>query len=240
MEISDQQIRPPLNTYEDLASRIDHSLLRPELTQEEVERGCRLAKELNVACVIVRPSDVDLAVQWMREGGVVVGSVAGFPHGSSTTASKLYEIQDLVRRGAKEIDMVINIGKMLSRCFRDVETELYQAAALCHQNEVIFKVILENAYLPEDLKVIACRICSKAGADFVKTSTGFAPSGYRPEDVRLMRKSCHPNVKIKAAGGIRNLTQAIEAYSFGADRLGMTATTTILAEWKRYLANVRS
>ena len=235
MESESQPGRPPLTTYEDLARKIDHSLLRPELTEEDVERGCRLARAYATACVIVRPCDVDLAVQWMQGSGITVGSVAGFPHGSSATAAKLYETRDLLRRGAREIDMVINIGKLRSRCFQDIETELRQAAESCHEAGAILKVILENAYLTEELKIIACKICTRVGADFVKTSTGFAPSGYTPDDLRLMRRSSGPEVKVKAACGLRTLDQALEAWQAGADRFGMTATAAILDQWKTRL-----
>lgn len=227
--------RPALRTYADLAGLIDHSLLRPELTEEQVEAGCRIARDHRVANVTVRPADVDLAVQWMSGSGVPVGTVAGFPHGSATTAAKLYEARDLLRRGAKEIDMVINIGKLLSRRFQYVETELRQMAEACHEAGALLKVIFENAYLTDELKIIACKICTRAGVDFVKTSTGFAPSGYTLEDVRLMRAHSGPDVRVKAAGGVRTLEKALEVYYAGCDRFGATATVAILEEWKARL-----
>jgi deoxyribose-phosphate aldolase len=228
--------RPLLETYEALAKMIDHSLLRPELSEEDVAEGCRVAAQYQVASVTARPSDVDLAVRWMEGTGVLVGSVVGFPHGASTTAAKLYECRDLLRRGAKEIDMVINIGKMISRQFQYVESELLQMANECHQAGAILKVIFENAYLTDDLKVIACRICKRARVDFAKTSTGFAPTGYGAEDLRLMVRLCGERVKVKAAGGVRTLEKALEVYQLGAARFGATATATILEDWKAYLA----
>jgi deoxyribose-phosphate aldolase len=228
--------RPPLTTYEDLAKMIDHSLLRPELSEEQVAAGCEIAKKFNVASVTVRPSDVDLAVRWMEGGSVPVGSVVGFPHGSPTTAVKLYEARDLLRRGAKEIDMVINIGKMISRQFQYVEMELLQMAETCHREGALLKVIFENAYLTEDLKVIACRICKRTEVDFAKTSTGFAPTGATIEDLQLMYRHCAPRVKLKAAGGVRTLDKALEAYQAGCARLGASATVAILEEWKARLA----
>src|SRR5207245_820147 len=139
--------RPPLTTYENLAKMIDHSLLRPELTDEQVIEGCELAKRYGVSSVCVRPCDVELAVRALGGSDVAVGSVAGFPHGSTTTAAKLYEIRDVLRRGAREVDMVLNIPRLLSRQFPYVETELLQAAEECHKQGALLKVIFENAYL---------------------------------------------------------------------------------------------
>lgn len=214
---------------------IDHSLLRPELTEEQVAEGCRIARQYQVASVTVRPCDVDFAVRVMKDSGVAVGSVAGFPHGTSNTAVKLYETRDLLRRGAREVDMVINISKLLSRQFQHVETELQQAADACHEQDAILKVIFENAYLTDELKIVACRICGRAGVDFVKTSTGFAPTGYTIEDLRLMRAHTNPNIRIKAAGGVRTLEKAMEVYQAGCSRFGATATVTILEDWKAQL-----
>lgn len=231
------QGRPPLTSYEDLAQMIDHSLLRPELTEQQVREGCELAARYRVATVTVRPADLDLAVRWMAGSDVLVTSVAGFPHGSTTMAAKLYEVRDLVRRGAREIDAVLNIGKLLSRQFDYVETEIKQLADACHEAGVLLKVILENAYLTDELKIIACRIATAARADFVKTSTGFAPSGCTLEDLRLMRRHAGANVRVKAAGGVRTLEAALEVYQAGADRFGATATAQILDAWRARLAS---
>ena len=228
--------RPPLTTYEGLAKMIDHSLLRPELTDEQIAEGCGVARSYNVASVTVRPCDVDFAVRQMEGSGVLVGSVSGFPHGAMTTAAKLYETRDLLRRGAKEIDMVLNIAKLLSRQFQHVDMEIQQMAQACHEQGAILKVIFENAYLTDDLKIIACRICGRAGADFVKTSTGFAPTGATIEDLKLMRTHSGPDMRIKAAGGVRTLDKALEVYEVGCDRFGATATITILEDWKARLA----
>lgn len=227
--------RPPLLTYEDLARLIDHSLLRPELSEEQVLEGCRLAARYRVATVTVRPSDVELAVRAMEGSGVPVASVAGFPHGSSTTACKLAEIRELLGQGAREIDAVLNIGKLLSHRFDYVEKELRQLAAACHERGALLKVILENAYLSDDLKIAACRIATEAEVDFVKTSTGFAPSGYTLADLKLMRAHAGPKVRIKAAGGVRTLEKALEVYQAGCDRFGATATAHILDAWRARL-----
>ncbi|HBY64639.1 MAG TPA: deoxyribose-phosphate aldolase [Solibacterales bacterium] len=229
---------PPLATYESLAKLIDHSLVRPELTEAQVEEGCRLARAYGVASVTVRPSDVDLAVQWTKGSDVRVGSVAGFPHGSTTTPAKLFEIRDLLRRGAREIDMVLNIGKMVSRQFQYVEMEIYQAAQACHGEGAILKVVFENAFLGEDMKVIACKICNRSEVDFVKTATAYAEGGYTIEDLKLMRRFCVPEVGVKAAGGVRTLEAALEVYNVGCTRIGATQTAHILDEWKAHLARL--
>ena len=229
------QNRPPLTTYEGLAKMIDHSLVRPELTETDIVEGCELAKRYHVASVSVRPSDVDAAVRALQGSDVAVGGIAGFPHGSSTTGTKLYEARDLLRRGAKEIDMVLNIGKLRSRAFQYVETELLQMSDACHENGAILKVIFENAYLTDELKIVACRICNRAGVDFAKTSTGFAPSGYTLADVKLMRKHLPETIGIKAASGVRSLETAIEVYEAGCARFGATQTEAILDAWKARL-----
>ncbi len=227
--------RPPLAGYSDLAKMIDHSLVRPELTGEDAAAGCRLARQYGVASVSVRPCDIELAVREMQGSSVKVGSVAGFPHGSSTTAVKLYEARDVLRRGAREIDMVLNIAMLRSRQFQYVETEVLQMADACHREGALLKVIFENAYLTDELKIVACRICGRAGVDFAKTSTGFAPSGYTLEDLRLMRAHLPESVGLKAAGGVRTLEKAKEVYAAGCTRFGATATAAILDAWKAEL-----
>lgn len=228
-------VRPPLDTYEGLAKMIDHSLLRPELTDEQVEQGCALAARYHVATVCVRPSDLEQAVRYLQGSDVLPTTVAGFPHGDSTTAVKLYEVRDVLRRGAREVDIVLNIGKLISRQFQYVELELLQAAKACHESGAILKVIFENAYLTEELKVIACRICNRVEADFVKTSTGFASSGSTLEDLKLMRQYAQSRVRVKAAGGVRTLEAALQVHAAGADRFGATQTAAILDDWKAVL-----
>jgi len=231
--------RPPLREYADLAKMIDHSLVRPELTDDDVIAGCELARRYDVASVSVRPCDIDLAVRLLDGGSVKVGSVAGFPHGSSTTAVKLYEARDVLRRGAREIDMVLNFAKLRSRQFQYVETELLQMAETCHKEGALLKVIFENAWLTDELKIVACRICGRAGVDFAKTSTGFAPTGYTLEDLRLMRAHLPEQVGLKAAVGVRTLEKAKEVYEAGCTRFGATATAAILDAWKAELAEPR-
>jgi deoxyribose-phosphate aldolase len=230
------QAPAPLARYEDLAKMIDHSLVRPELTDDEVIAGCELASRYDVASVSVRPCDVEIAARVLAGSAVKVGSVAGFPHGSSTTAVKLYEARDVLRRGAREIDMVLNIGRLRSRQFQYVETELLQMADTCHKEGALLKVIFENAWLTDELKIVACRICGRAGVDFARTSTGFALSGYTIEDLRLMRAHLPESVGLKAAVGVRTLEKAKEVYEAGCTRFGATATAAILDAWRAELA----
>jgi deoxyribose-phosphate aldolase len=225
-----------LTTYEDLARLVDHTLVQPELTDVQVLSGLELAKRYQVAAVSVRPCDIDMAARTLGTGGVKPGAVCGFPHGSENTATKLYEARDLLRRGAKEIDMVIAISKLLSREFQHVQMELLQMSELCHKEGAILKVILENAYLTDELKIIACRCCERAEVDFVATSTGFAPTGYTLEDVKLMRKHLPEETAVKAEGGIGTVDEVLALYEAGATRIGTSSTAAILHEWKARLA----
>jgi deoxyribose-phosphate aldolase len=225
-----------LTTCEALAQLIDHPLVKPELTDEQVIEGLELAKRYQIACASVRPCDIDLAVRTLGGSSVKPGAVCGFPHGSQNTPTKLYEARDMLRRGAREIDMVVAIGKLVSREFQYVQTELLQVAELCHKEGALLKVILENAYLTDELKIIACRCCERAEVDFVKTSTGFAPSGYTLADIALMRRHLPEEIGVKAAGGIQTLDQALEVYQAGCTRIGTTSTAAILDEWKARLA----
>lgn len=223
-------------TYEALAQLIDHSLVRPELKDEQVVAGLELAKRYAVASVSVRPCDIDLAVRSLQGSFVKPGSVSGFPHGSTNTATKLYETRDLLRRGAREIDVVIAISKLISREFQHVQMELLQMSELCHKEGALLKVILETGYLAEEQIIIACRCCERAEVDFVKTSTGFGPRGYSIDDIKLIRKHLPEEVGIKAAGGLETVEQVLEVCELGCTRIGTTATAAILDDWKARLA----
>ena len=227
--------RPPLTTYEDLAGMAEHSLVRPDLSEEDVTQGCHVAQHYKVAVAMVRPSDVDLAVRILGDGPVRIGSVVGFPHGSSNTATKLYEGRDLLRRGVKEVSLVVNIGKMLSRQFQHIETEILQMSESCHQQGAVLKVIFENAYLAEDLKIILCKMLKRTETDFADTCTGFGPSGCALADVQLMKKILGDRVRLKASGGVRTVDKALEVYNAGCDRFGASSTVSILEDWKKRL-----
>lgn len=230
------EARPAPATYEAVAQLIEHSVLRTELSEQEVREGCEIARHYQVAAVCVRPSDVDLATRWMEGSGVSVASIVSFPHGASTTSVKLYETRDLLRRGAREIDTVINIGKMISRQFQYVETELLQMADACHEAGAILKVAFENGYLSEEQKILACKIVKRAGVDFARTSTQFGPAPYSLEDIALMRRLLKDKVKIKASGGVRTLDDVLSVLQAGCSRVGTTATVTILEAWKSQLS----
>jgi len=227
--------RPPLARYQDLAGPNDHALVKPELSSSQVLEGLKVAMRYGVACASVRPCDLDLAVRTLQGSSVKPGSTVGFPHGSQTTAAKLYELRDLLRRGARELDMVIALPNLISREFRHVQTELEQASEACHREGAILKVILETAYLSEDLKIIACGICERAEVDMVKTSTGFAPAGYTVEDVKLLRSHLPEEIGVKAAGGVKTVEQVVELYGLGCVRVGTGSTAEILDEWKKRL-----
>jgi deoxyribose-phosphate aldolase len=234
------EIRPPTPTYEDLARCIDHEILRPESTDAEVAAGCEMAQRYSIATIIVRPCDIDMAARMLAGTAVKPGSVCGFPHGDQNTGTKLYETRDLLRRGAREIDFVINISKLLARQFPYVETELLQASEACHKEGAIFKVILENAYINDEHRVIACRICSRVDADFISTSTGFAASGYSAADVKVLRKHSAEETGIKAAGGMDSLDVVLEAREAGCSRIGTSETVKILDEWKHQIAAMKA
>jgi deoxyribose-phosphate aldolase len=216
-------------TYATVAKTIDHSLLRPELTIDEIVDGCALALRYDVASVCVRPADVPRAVRLLGGTTVEVGTVVGFPHGSSATATKVAEATLLRSEGASELDMVINIGWL--RSGEDAAVEADIAAVVGAADGALVKVILENAYLTDDEKVRGCRLVESAGADFVKTSTGFAPSGATLDDLRLMRATVSPHIQVKAAGGVRTLDGLLEVMSVGVTRCGATATASMLDDY---------
>jgi len=218
-------------TLEQLAKTIDHSLLRPELTDEEVISGIELARRYRVAAVCVKPCHVRLAAELLAGTDVKVCTVIGFPHGSQTTATKVYEAREAVANGAVELDMVINIGKLRSGDDEYVLNDI-RSVVEAVKGHAIVKVIIETAYLTDEQKVRACRLAEAAGAAFVKTSTGFAPSGCTVEDIRLMRAAVGPQVQVKAAHGIRTLEQALAVLEAGATRIGATATAQILEAFK--------
>jgi deoxyribose-phosphate aldolase len=211
-------------TYEDLACLMEHSLLRPELTETEVAAGCELAKAYGVAAVLVRPSDVDLAVNWMKGSAVALGTVADWPHGSSSTSVKTYAVRDMLRRGAKEIDTVINTGKLVSRQFPYLEMELVQMADACHQAGAVLKVALQNEFLDHELKIVACRIIKRAGADYL-ASSGFA-------DFPLLAEYLRDRARMKATGPVETLDDALRLRDAGCTRIASENTAAILDAWK--------
>ena len=218
---------------EKVAKTIDHSLLRPELTLDEVLAGCRLAAAYDVASVCCRPVDVGRCRDALAGGGVLVGTVVGFPHGTSTTAVKAAEAERALDDGAVELDMVLPVGWLRSGEDAYVQDDIAAVVDVAHARGAAVKVILENAYLSDEQKVLGCELSEKAGADFVKTSTGYAPSGSTMDDIRLMRASVSDRVRVKAAGGIRTLDLLVEGLNAGMDRCGATATAAIIDDLRR-------
>ncbi len=218
-------------TYEQLAGTIDHSLLKPELTLDEVIAGCDLADHYSVVSVCVRPADVALCAGRLADSTVAVGTVIGFPHGDSATATKVFEAKQAMADGAVELDMVLNYGLLRSGEYERVLEDI-RAVVEAAGGDALVKVIFENAYLDDAQKVRACELAEAAGADYVKTSTGYAPTGATLEDLRLMRASVSPAVKVKAAHGVRTLDALLAVIEAGADRCGATATAAMLDDYR--------
>ncbi|HEX5827886.1 MAG TPA: deoxyribose-phosphate aldolase [Candidatus Limnocylindrales bacterium] len=219
-------------TERDIAKTIDHSLLRPELDDAFVDDGCRLAARYDVASVCVRPADVRRAAAILAGTDVAVGTTIGFPHGNHRTDVKVFEARQALADGATELDMVLQIGALKSGRDQDVEADIRAVVEVAHAAGAIVKVIFENAYLTNEEKVRACRLTEAAGGDFVKTSTGFAPSGATHDDLRLMRASTSQHVQVKAAGGVRTLDALLEVMALGVSRIGATATETIITDFR--------
>jgi len=225
----------------ELAKMIDHSLLHPTLTDAELREGCELALKYDVASVCIKPYAVPGAVALLAGSDVLVGTVIGFPHGNSAMAIKVAETLQACRDGAVEIDMVVNIGKVLSEDWDYVKTEIEAVNDACLANGAILKVIFENDFLPQDShKIRLCELCTEVGAAFVKTSTGYgfvkggdgkySYEGATEYDLRLMLDHVGPGVKVKAAGGVRTLDGLLKVKEMGVARLGASATATILED----------
>lgn len=231
-------------TVKELAKMIDHSLLHPTMTDAILKQECEVAKKYDVASVCIKPYAVKDAVQWLKGTAVLVGTVIGFPHGNSTIAIKVKETEQAIADGAREIDMVVNIGKVLSEDWDYVQTEISAINEATVAGGAILKVIFENDYLPDDkFKIKLCEICSKIKVAFVKTSTGYgfvkgsdgkySYQGATEHDLKLMRQYSAPEVQVKAAGGVRTLDDLLKVRELGVTRVGATATIAILEEAKR-------
>ncbi len=217
-------------TLAELAKMFDHSLLQPTLTDAELEAGLELALRYNVASVCIKPYAVRRAAKRLAGSGVAVGTVVGFPHGSHLPRVKVYEAEAAIADGAEELDMVVNIGKVLSREWNYVADEIAAVVAAAHRHGAKVKVIFENAVLADEHKRELCRICGEVRADWVKTSTGYSSGGATLDDLKLMRACSPPWVQVKAAGGVRNLDMVLQVRSIGVTRIGATATAQILDE----------
>ncbi len=228
-------------TVKELAKLIDHSLLHPTMTDAILKKECEVAKKYDVASVCIKPYAVKDAVAWLQGTDVLVGTVIGFPHGNSTIEIKVKETEQAIADGAKEIDMVVNIGKVLGEDWDYIKTEIDEINKVTVKGGAILKVIFENDYLTEDkFKIKLCEICSTVKVAFVKTSTGYgfvkgndgkySYQGATEHDLKLMRKYSAPEVQVKAAGGVRTLDDLLKVRELGVSRVGATATSTIIEE----------
>ena len=225
-------------TCRDIAKMIDHSLLRPELTEDDIRKGCEIAVKYDVATVCCNPCDVAFVTKLMKGSDVNTTTVIGFPHGYNTTETKMFEAEQAIKNGAVELDMVLNISKLLSGHYDYVKKDIKAVVDIAHRHNVLVKVIFENYYLSDEQKIKACRLAEEAGADFVKTSTGFADGGATLEDLRLMRDNVSEKVQVKAAGGVRDLDMALKVREIGCTRFGATRTETIMEQcYKRIQQN---
>lgn len=223
-------------TCADVAKMIDHSLLNPVMTDEELEDGCGVALRYDVATVCIKPYYLKRCVELLDGSSVKPTITVGFPHGGHTTAMKVAEAREGVCDGALELDMVVNIGKVLSSDWAFVRGDIAAVVGAGHDGGALVKVIFENCCLQDEHKIALCEICGELRADFVKTSTGYGAGGATHEDLKLMRKHSPPHVQVKAAGGVRTLDALLEVRALGVTRCGASRTAEIMEECKRRLA----
>lgn len=223
-----------------IARTIDHTLLRPDATRDDILQLCREARQYNFASVCLNPYWVPVAAAELVGAEIKVCTVVGFPLGATSTESKVAETEGALRAGAQEVDMVLNIGALLSDEDQVVEEEFGLVAAVCHRAGAILKVILETALLTDPQKINACFLAKDAGVDFVKTSTGFGPAGATVEDVALMRRTVGPEIGVKASGGIRTLDDLLKMLDAGANRIGASASVKIMESARATLPSAGS
>lgn len=212
----------------EIAAMIDHTLLKANATDDQIAKLCGEAKENRFASVCVNPCHVARAAELLKGSGIAVCTVIGFPLGAGTTETKVFETKDAIAKGANEVDMVIDVGALKSGRYDDVRGQIREVVTAA--NGTLVKVIIETCYLTDEEKVIACKASAEAGADYVKTSTGFGGGGATVEDVALMKKSIPASMKVKASGGIHTYAQAVALVEAGASRLGASAGITIVAD----------
>ena len=224
-------------TVEMLAKTIDHSLLNPIMTDKVLEEGMDIALRYDVASVCIKPYYVPRAAEKLKGSKVAVGTVIGFPQGGNTTEIKVKEAEQAMAQGAIEIDLVANIGKVLSEDWAYVEKDLAAVISAVKKGGARSKVIFENCFLQDPHKIRLCQICEKAGADWVKTSTGYGSGGATDADLKLMRANVSAKVQVKAAGGVRTLQRLLEVVRIGCSRVGATATIAMLDEAKQKIGS---
>jgi len=222
-------------TYESVARMIDHALLKPDMTDDELIAGCELARRYEVASVCINPHGLRKCAEILAGSTVEPSTVIGFPNGTHTSSVKTTETEQAFANGATEVDMVVNIGKVRSGDWQYVRTEIAAVAEIAHASNGLVKVIFETCYLEDSHKIRLCQVCADVGVDFVKTSTGFGSGGATLEDVRLMREHTPPHIGVKASGGIRDLDRLLEFREIGAARIGASATAVILDDLRARL-----
>jgi deoxyribose-phosphate aldolase len=222
-------------TYEQIAKMIDHSLLNPVFTDKQLEDGCQIGLDYSVASVCIKPYYLKRCAEMLKGSTVKASTTIGFPHGGHTTAIKVAEAEQALDDGGEELDMVANIGKVLSGDWAFVQADIKAVVDAAHARGQIVKVIFENCFLNDEHKIRLCEICGEVGADFVKTSTGYGEGGATMEDLKLMRKHSPDQVQVKAAGGVRTLDKLLEVRALGVTRVGASRTVEILDECKRRL-----
>jgi deoxyribose-phosphate aldolase len=222
-------------SYEQIAKMIDHSLLNPTLTVADLEEGCRLALEYDVASVCILPYYLRRCSELLKGSHVKASTTIGFPHGGHTTAVKVAEAKQAIADGGEELDMVVNISQVLSGEWAYVRSDIAAVVDTAHAASAKVKVIFENAYLKDDHKIRLCEICTEVGADWVKTSTGYAPGGATDDDLKLMVKRTRAPVQVKAAGGIRDLEALLRVRAIGVTRSGATRTAAMLEDCRKRL-----
>jgi deoxyribose-phosphate aldolase len=235
-----------ITTCAEVALLIDHSILHPTFTDNDLEIQCALAAKLRTATVCVKPYHVEKAAELLKDSGVSISAVIGFPHGNCNIEVKVFETLQVIVEGAKEVDMVINIGKALQGDWDYIKNEIEAVHDACIENKAILKVIFETDYITKEEDIIKlCEICNECNIEFVKTSTGFGfvkntdgkyiCNGATNTNIKLMREYCIPEIQVKASGGIRNLTQLLSAVENGATRIGTSASEEIIQEaYKKY------
>jgi len=215
-------------TVQDVASRIDHAVLKPDQTEADVRATAALCIERGVASLCVRPCDIQLAAKLLKDSPVMVSCVLSFPHGADSPATKVFQARQAIDDGVEEIDMVMNIGQFLSGHYDVVRADIKAVVETAHAHDVMVKVIQESGYLTLEQVAKACELACEAGADFVKTSTGFAPTSATPEIIETMVEAVGGKMGVKASGGIRTWEQAVGYLEQGATRLGIGATAAVL------------
>jgi len=221
--------------YQDIAKMIDHSLLHPTMTDKDLEEGCQIALDYDVASVCIKPYYLKRCAELLQGSTVAASTTIGFPHGGHATSLKVAEALQALQDGGQELDMVVNIGKVLSEDWDYVQRDIEAVLRVTHEGGALLKVIFENCYLQDAHKIKLCEICGDIGVDFVKTSTGYGTGGATLDDLRLMRKHSPPQVRVKAAGGVRTFEALLEVREIGVSRVGASRTVDMLDACKKSL-----